>query len=122
MADEITVSAALKGLRSDWSKGLDKIGLQFDMTGTKYQDGVQTVGITEEALDLGDVGTPGYVLLINLDTTNFVSIRPATGAANTIRLDPNFGLALFKLGSGATAPFAIADTAACRVQYLLLEA
>lgn len=122
MADEIAVSVSLKMSRSDIEPALSKTGLTFDMTGTEYTELVQTIGITEEALDLGDVGTPGYIIAINLDTTNFVSIRPATGAANTIRLDPNFGVALFKFGSGATAPFAIADTASCRVQFLLLEA
>ena len=122
MADEITASASLRYARSTHTAFYAVTGKQFDQTGTDYAEHTQTIGTTEEALDLGDVGTPGYILLVNLDPTNFVSVRAATGAANAIRLDANGGFALFKLGSGATAPFAIADTAACQIKYLLIEA
>ena len=100
---------------------LKKENLSATQTGDSYAEFIQSVGTAEEALELGqDIGTPGYCLLINLDPTNFVSIRRATGEGNCIRLDAGGGFALFKLA--ATAPFAIADTGACRVKCLLLEA
>lgn len=122
MADEITISGSLRLVRSGVDIDLAEIGRQFDQSGTKYVRLKQNIGIAEEALDKGDITTPGYCIAVNLDTTNFVSIRPATGAANTIRLDANRGFAIFKFGSGATAPYAIADTAACDIDYLLIEA
>ena len=99
---------------------LKKENVSFTQTGDTYAEYIQTIGTSEEALELGqDIGTPGYCLIINLDTTNFVSIRRATGEGNCIRLDAG-GFALFKWA--ATAPFAIADTGSCRVKVLLLEA
>ena len=122
IADEITASAALKIARSTHEVELKKLGISFDQSGTGYTEITQTIGTSEEALDKGDVTTPGWCLAINLDATNFISLRPATGAANTIRLDANYGMALFKWGSGATSPYAIADTASCRILMLLAEA
>ena len=122
MADEIEVSASLRLNRTDIEAALSKIGLTFDQTGTEYTQHIQTIGTTEEAIELGEITSIGYVLAINLDTTNFVSLRVGTGLTNAIRLDANNGLALFRAGSGLTAPFAIADTAACRVLFLILEA
>ena len=122
MADEITISAAVRLLRSNADIGLSQIARQFDQAGTKYCRHRQTIGVAEEALVKGEVATPGYIIAVNLDPTNFVSIRPGTGLANTVRLDANFGPAVFRFGSGATNPFAIADTAPCEIDYLLLEA
>ena len=122
MADEIEISAALRLRRTDIDASLSKIGLTFDQSGSEFTQTVQTIGTTEEAVHLGELSAPGYVLAINLDTTNFVSLRVGTGLTNAIRLDANNGIALFKAGSGMTAPFAIADTSPCRVLFLILEA
>jgi hypothetical protein len=122
MADEIEASVSLRLKRSDIDEILSKIGLQFDQTGSEFTYHVQTIGITEEAIELGEISSLGYYLAINLDTTNFVSLRAGTGLGNFHRLDANYGFSFGKWGSGATAPFAIADTAACRVLFLILEA
>jgi len=39
----------------------------FDVAGTNYIRKTQTIGITDETLDLGDVATPGYLFLWNND-------------------------------------------------------
>ena len=55
----------------------------------------------------------------NLDATNFVEIRDATGTGNLVKLlagDPPF---VFRLSADATAPYAIADTGTCNVRFLL---
>ena len=119
MADEIVCSAKLEMLKNGVHAELQKFGLRIDMTGTEHLEHVQTIGITEEALSLGDVATPGMFLAINLDPTNFVKIRSATGVTDLAKLLPG-EFCLFRMA--ATAPFAIADTAACRLWYLLLEA
>jgi hypothetical protein len=74
--------------------------------------GVVDIGTSEETISFGDI-VPGYVRFTNLDTTNFVRLRFATGA-NAIRLLPVNGQALLYVDSGVTV-FAIADTATCRV-------
>lgn len=128
MANEISIVAGLKVVKNtitnelsyppDAISGVDAV-LARDFAGTKRSEIIQNVGTSEEALKLGDVTSPGYCLMKNLDDTNFVSVRPASGAADLIKLEAG-DVALFRLQ--ATAPFVIADTAACDVQVMLLEA
>lgn len=86
---------------------------------------VQNVGTSEEAIDLGDTGTPVYAFFKNLDPTNFINLKVATGGAIFAKLRPDTngdgtgGVAMLELGSGATAPYAIADTAACNMEIML---
>lgn len=86
---------------------------------------IQNIGTSEEALELGDI-TPRYAILKNLDPTNFVSFRVATGGANALRMSADTsgngkgGVIMFEFGAGMTAPFLIADTAACDVEVLLV--
>lgn len=86
---------------------------------------VQNIGITEEAIDLGDTGTPVYAFFKNLDPTNFINLKVATGGAIFAKLRPDTnsdgrgGFAMLELGSGATAPFAISDTATCNMEITL---
>ena len=87
---------------------------------------VQEIGITEEAIDLGATGTPAYAFFQNLDPTNFITLRVATSGAAFARLDPDTdqdgtgGFAMLRLSTGATAPFAIADTAACKMKIMIV--
>lgn len=118
--DEITLSASLGMKKNGVSESMQRLAEQFDMSGTDYFRGTQTIGTSEEALDIGDIGTCGYMLIVNLDEDNYVSIRPGSGTANLVKLDANGGMALFKLAMNT--PHAIANTAACQVEYLLLEA
>ena len=90
------------------------------VSGAQYMDNVQNVGTSEEAILLGDVAPGGYVLIQNLDTTNFVSLRQATGAANFIKLLAG-EWAVFRMSADTTAPFAIADTAAVNVRFLRFD-
>lgn len=129
MADEMIFSASMQYE--------DAFGVSFGMSVTEARKSitskkpivlVQNIGITEEAITLGDVSTPVYAFFRNLDPTNFVELRVATGGAKFARLDPdsnadgkNFPCCL-RLGSGATAPYAIADTAACNIQIMLVPA
>lgn len=121
MANEITLTGILKCFNS--TQGIDqemkRENISVTMTGDSYTRFIQTVGTSEEALELGqDIGTPGYCMIRNLDATNFVSLRRATGEGNCIRIDAG-AFALFRLA--ATAPFVIADTANVRIETLLIE-
>lgn len=118
MANELTLTAALKFATGTKQAQFSKSGLQFNVTGGDYIFATQSVGTSEEALGKGDITTPGYILIFNRDATNFVSIRGASGGANCIKLKPG-DFALFRF-SGAN-PFVIADTAACEIEYLLIE-
>lgn len=112
MANELTISASLKfeknGALVDGAFG----GIQVTVSGDNAMKNVQNVGTSEEALLLGDVVAGGYWLFKNLDATNYVEIRQGTGIADLVRLNAG-DIALFRFASDATAPFVIANTAAC---------
>lgn len=117
MANEITVSANLAFSKNGTRVSFGKTGLQFDVSGDDYLHQTQVIGTSEEALALGDV-TPGMILIFNTDTTNYVSVRSGTGAANLIKI-PAGEFCLFRLE--ASAPYLIANTASVRIEYLLIE-
>ena len=119
MANELTLSASLKFINGSKNIPFSKTGIQLDVSGDDYTFKTQNVGTSEAALDLGDVTTPGYILIYNEDSTNFMSVRSGTGAANLIKVRPG-GIALFECE--ASAPFVIADTAGVSIQYCLIEA
>lgn len=118
MASEIEVRGRLTFAKSSASDGMDATGT-FTFTGTRYYKGRQNVGTSEEALELGDAAAGGWVMLKNLDATNFVSVRQATGGTNFIRMNAG-EFALFRLHSSSSAPFVIADTSACEIEVLVL--
>lgn len=119
MANEGEFSVALKMNKGGKKPSLSFGGVKFDISGTNYSKGSQTIGTSEEALELGDVATPGYGIYKNLDSTNFVEIRGATGAVDCVKILAGKCALFYHSGS---APFAIADTANVEIEYLLLEA
>jgi hypothetical protein len=121
MSAEFTVSASLEVDNGIIDEALSKSGLRFDWGGTKYTKLVQAIGTSEEALQLGEVSSLGWFIAVNLDNTNYVSIRMATAGANVIELEAKGGCALFKFGTGVSAPFAVSNTAACNVAFLLVS-
>ena len=116
MANELTVSCSVRFSKSGREHDKAYGGLQIDVTGTNVICNTQTVGTSEEALVVGDVGTAGYMIIKNLDATNYVTLRASTGAADTVKLKAG-EVAMYRLA--ANAPFAIANTAPCDVEYLL---
>ena len=117
MANELTIETSLSFI-----KGLANVDFEkkasITVAGTRYTKMVQEVAITEEALELGDMSNPGYILIVNRDGANFISIRPGTGENDMVTV-PSGGVALFQFAS--TAPFVIADTAVVEIEYLLIE-
>ncbi len=120
MANEATVSVSLAFAKGDVSTSLAFTDLQFDVSGSKITHVVQNIQITtEEALDIGDITTSGFMIVRNLDDTNFVTMNGATGlATQCVKLKAG-ECALFR--HAGTAPVAVSDTAACNIEFLLIE-
>ncbi|HVL15840.1 MAG TPA: hypothetical protein VM529_24930 [Gemmata sp.] len=76
------------------------------------------VGLTEEAMELGTLASLGMCFIVNRDATNFVTVRFASGGDDAVKVRPG-AFALFEFGPDVTAPYLIADTAACQVEYLI---
>ena len=119
MANEITLSAALAFIKNNIGDSLSVTDLQIDVSGTKCVHNVQNVGFAaDEALQKGDMSTPGLILVVNRDDTNFVSFRPADEGTSTIKVKAG-EWQLFRFET--TDPLVIADTAAVTIEYLLIE-
>jgi len=124
MADELTITLSVQ---------FDKGSLDYTfpatapaavtITGDDMVLHTQEIGTSEEAIILGDVdisaNTGAWFVGINRDTTNYIEIRPGTGVADMIRMEPGEPC-FFKIPPTATAPFAVADTAACKLEYMLV--
>jgi hypothetical protein len=117
VSKELTVNAWVRFQKGDVDVSLGKNGLRLDMSGDDYMRFEQLVGITEEALILGDV-TPGVVLIKNLDNTNFVSLRRASGEGNCLKIKAG---ECWPFRLAAAAPFVIADTAPVRIEVLIID-
>ncbi len=120
MANELTITISLTYERGKTKLSVQENNLQVDVTGDLAIQHVQNVGTSEVAIDLGGVTAGGYMFARNLDSTNYVEIRSGTSATDVIRLKAG-EVALFRLSADSTAPFAIADTAAVDLEYLLLS-
>lgn len=124
MADELKMTAVSSYSDSD---GLDLpnigvVDLEVDVTTKRHVEGSPSVGTSEEAIPLGEVTAAGALMTVkNLDDTNYIEIRNATGAVDMIKL-PAGETALFRFGSDITAPYWIANTAAVKVHYRLVSA
>lgn len=130
MANELTLSASLSGTLNGKtvSKSVSNVIKDIAASTKKVTRLQQAVGNSEEAVVLGDLTTPGYALFQNLDATNSIDLKVATGGAIFARLDPDSdgdgtgGFAFLKLGSGATAPYAVTTSGTCLMEILIFEA
>jgi hypothetical protein len=121
MANEGTVSASLKVTKGTgdalytFNESFSKV---FDVAGTEANCNIYSIGTSVEAIPLGDVGTAGYLLAKNLDTTNYVEFTvESDGSSPLVKLKAG-EIALFRCSG---APYAIANTAAVRVKVLVIE-
>jgi hypothetical protein len=121
MADELTVSVSLlfnkSGKRVQFPRGG---GQQHDVSGSDFVWKTQLVGASEEALVMGEVTTPGWIIVSNLDSTAYLSIRNATGTGNCVEVKASETQA-FRLARTATAPFVISSSGTIEIEYCLIE-
>ena len=122
MAQELNISGLLISFAKTGSpsRTLRADTITPTVAGTQYMDNVQLVGTSEEAVLVGDVAPGGYWFVQNMDSTNFVQLRQATGATAFCKLLAG-EWACFRASVDMTAPFAIADTASCNVRFLMFD-
>ena len=122
MASEITVTVSLSGYKpavmtSAISRSIS--AAVFNMTGNYVQQGVQLIATSATALNLGAVTAPHWAYFKNLDASNFLKIRNGASGADFIELLAGEGGVFPLLHTGT--PYAIADTAACLLEYLIFS-
>jgi len=125
MADELTLKITFNynpSTAGEVSVNPAEFSGTFDVTASSaVTTGIQAIGTSEETLNLGDVSDPGYLMIKNLDSTNFVQFNvDATPTQYTGALKAG-EFACLRLGDTASALYLKADTASCNIQYWLLS-
>ena len=95
----------------------------LDMTGTTIFTNNPSIGTSYEALVLTDVDTTAdhWILLRNMDATNFVWVAPTAADTYASAKIPPGGFTLMKRPANI-ATYLKADTAACEVEVVSCEA
>jgi hypothetical protein len=104
------------------SAQLQTAGLSVAMSGSKYEQGIMAVPTTSggTAIPVSALANLGYAMFVNMDPTNYVQLLSAASGTVLIKLLPG-DVALFRFDGGITAPALLAHTAACNVQFVILE-
>ena len=112
MADEITVRVDLQVVNGNM-RDVFNIGSQsIDQAAVGGPTpGYFTLGTSEETIAFGELATKGWVVIQNLDATNFITWGGSTGVYCG-KLLPGEACA-FRMNN--TSLYMIADTAACKV-------
>ncbi len=121
MALEITASGALNYLDANNTQAtLFLNGFQDSVTNKLIERVTMQILTTDTPLKLGSITSLGWFFGINRDPTNYLELRVGALGTKCAYLPP-LGFACFRWGSGVTAPSAIANTAACALDYLLVS-
>lgn len=120
MANEISLNATIQYAKGNFADQRT-IQCQADVSGTVATGGVQKIGTTHEAVNMGDVGTAGWAWFLNTDATNFITLGIVVSGTfyPVMKLKPKIG---FPLCLGTNALYAKADTAEATLQYTIYEA
>jgi len=121
MASEITATVALAATKGYLIESVST-SVTADMTGTRSFSNVQAIGTSYEALVVNaDITTSGWAYFRNLDTTNYIEIGVVVAATFYPLLKLKAGVPqLVHLSNGVL--YAKANTAACDLKYVILEA
>lgn len=118
MANEITINLKMSVANGFLTQRMDPGTLFADMSGTAAAGGAQDIGTSGEAIAIGDVATAGYAYFRNCGPTNFVELGTGTTTFVAFAKLKAGEAAVFRLGTNA--PTARANTAAVKLQYLIL--
>jgi len=116
MANRLNITGRVE-FRPEDRKLIDTEELEFSLEPSEktYNTGIQTIGTTEETLNVGDVSNSGYIVVINLDDTNSVQI--GLSSQYCIELPKNGGFTIFP-PTGTI--YAKANSAECDVEFYVL--
>jgi hypothetical protein len=122
MADEITITLRLQCRNGAFTFDKSMTGIQLDQaTARGGNPGVVNIGTSEEDVAFGDLTDPAYILIRNLDATNYVEFGMSdAGTMKSIGKIRPGGVALFERMTGKTLRMK-ANTAAVDVEIYALD-
>ena len=119
MSKELAINLSLSFLKGGAQLNTNA-SPSITVAGSNYTKQTVTVGTGDATVGLGSVGTPGYVLVRNLDSVNYISLS-TDGSTYPVPLQVKAGeLALLRWQSAAI--HAKANTASCLVEFTIVEA
>jgi hypothetical protein len=123
MASEITTRVQLTATKGSLSVKRDSGSTVIDMSGTHKAAGAMDIPTTAggTAIPLGSVSTAGLSYFRNLDATNYLTIGVVVSATFYPLVKLKAGESCL-LRLGTNAPYALANTATCVLEYEVLEA
>lgn len=116
MSREIQLAASVRFSKSGSIIETVLASMYVDVSGLGGIKSKVTIGTTDETLDLGDITTPGYLVIKNLDSTNYVSWGPDGTVYPNKAKAGEFAVVRW---NGAAIHIK-ANTASCEVEYTLL--
>lgn len=122
MADEIRTSISVSVAKGGASIATGTLSDTADMSGVDMGTVTQSIGTTNEALDIPADVTGDVVLCIkNLDATNYVEIFKDSGNSHLLsKLNPGESCLLMRVPSSSSL-YGRANTAAVQVQLWVTE-
>jgi len=121
MADELTVTTGWAYSKNGRDRQLIGTANQYDVSGNPVLENVQSIGFaTHEAIEVGEVATPGFFYAKNLDDENFVEIGIDDSGSFVpfVKLLPGETAQLFL---SAITLYAQADTGAVLLDYAIMS-
>jgi len=98
------------------------LSITATIAGSAYKESTQNIPTTAggTAIVVAGLTTPRWCAIINRDPANFVQILTAVAGTAFAKLLPGEGM-LLPFDPGIAAPAALANTAACQIELLLIE-
>lgn len=119
MANTLTLSASALyryGTDTTLLRLLEIPSLSRTITSNLISGGIQNIGTSAEAIDVGEMTSEGWAVFVNKDATNYIEIGwDATGFQSAFKLLPG-DFAIVPLNPSRTWQ-AQANTAACNLYY-----
>lgn len=122
MANELGITATLNCTKGSYAQQKVR-SYSATFNGTHTSAGVQSIPTTAGGTAIviaAAVATAGQAWFVNLDITNYLTIgtKPAGTFSPCIKIKPG-EVAMFRLST--TTLYALADTAACDLEFLVME-
>lgn len=122
MAGEVTVTASISVSKIPpmvAAVGRNIANAPFNLSSGVYSQGVISVTTSEILIPMAAVTTPGFCVLYNSDTVNYVEFYTGSGGTAFLRLNPgNWNLLNL---SPSLVLYGKAHTSACLVEYLIFN-
>ena len=124
MASELTLSGLTIAFAKTGSATFPSLAVSSispTVAGAQWMDTQQSIATSDTTIVMGDATGAGWMFIQNLDGTNYVEFKPAAAGTVTAKILAGEWMVL-RLGSGASAPVLIANTAACNVRIIHFDA